>query len=185
MPKVRSLSTTTVTTLVSLLVAGCGGGDSNAAVDSAAAVVAISVTADHVTIVDSGLVESGPSLSGTLDAKRVAQLRAQVAGTVVQMLIDEGAVVGAGQVLARIDATVLTDMARSAASQLQSAEAAATVATRNAERATTLNAAGAIAERDLEAVRSQAVAAGAMAADARSRLASARKQLANATIRAP
>lgn len=185
MPKMQSPCTTTIAMLFLVLMAGCGGGGADAEPDSAAAVVAISLTADHITVVDSGLVESGPSLSGTLDAKRVAQLRAQVAGTVVQMFVDEGAVVGAGQVLARIDATVLTDMARSAAAQLQSADAAATVATRNAERAATLNAAGAIAERDLEVARSQAVAAGAMAADARSRLASARQQLSNATIRAP
>lgn len=185
MPKMRSLRTTTMTMLVAILLTGCGGGGGDAASDSAAAVVAISVTPDHVTIVDSGLVESGPSLSGTLDAKQVAQLRAQVAGTVVQMYVNEGAAVSAGQALARIDATVLTDQARSAASQLQSAEAAATVATRNAERAATLHGAGAIAQRDLEAARSQAIAADAMAADARSRLASARKQLANATIRAP
>lgn len=185
MPKMRFLRTTTMTMLVALLLAGCAGGGGDAASDSAAAVVAISVTPDHVTIVDSGLVESGPSLSGTLDAKQLAQLRAQVAGTVVQMYVNEGAAVSAGQALARIDATVLTDQARSAASQLQSAEAAATVATRNAERAATLHGAGAIAQRDLEAARSQAIAADAMAADARSRLVSARKQLANATIRAP
>ncbi len=184
MRTMRFLHGTMITMLVPAFLAGCGGGGEPAP-DSAAAVIAISVSPDHVTVVDSGLVESGPSLSGTLEAPRVAQLRSQLAGTVVQMLVDEGAAVSAGQVLARIDAIVLTDMARSAAAQLQSAEAAATVATRNAERAATLHAAGAIAERDLEAARSQAVAAEAMAADARSRLASARKQVANATVRAP
>ncbi len=185
MPKLQSPCTTTIAMFFLVLLAGCGGGGADTEPDSTAAVVAISLTADHITVVDSGLVENGPSLSGTLDATRVAQLRAQVAGTVVQMQVDEGAAVSAGQALARIDATVLTDQARSAAAQLQSADAAATVATRNAERATTLHGAGAIAQRDLEAARSQAIAADAMAADARSRLASARKQLANATIRAP
>lgn len=180
------------------LVIACGGSDEAGAVDStpaaadtgatptdSTAVVALSVAPEHVTVVDSGMIESGPSLSGTLNADRIAELRAQVAGTLLEVYVDEGAAVKAGQALARIDATVLDDMARSAASQLRSAEASAAVATRNAERAQQLNAAGAIAERDLEAARNQAIAAEAMVADARSRLASARKQLANATLRAP
>jgi RND family efflux transporter MFP subunit len=182
------------------LTIACGGSDEAAAtLDSTAAaavdtavttsdstpVVALSVAPEHVTVVDTGLIEAGPSLSGTLNADRIADLRAQVAGTLLEVYVDEGAAVRTGQALARIDATVLDDMARSAASQLRSAEAAAAVATRNAERAQQLNAAGAIADRDLEASRNQAIAAEAMVADARSRLASARKQLANATLRAP
>lgn len=170
---------------MTMLAAACGGKDEAAPTSDSAAVVAISVAPEHVTVIDTGLIESGPSLSGTLEAERVAQLRAQVAGTLLQVMVDEGAAVSSGQALARIDAMVLEDQARSAASQLRSAEAAAAVATRNAERAQQLNTAGAIAERDLEAARNQAIAAEAMVADSRSRLASARKQLANATLRAP
>ena len=164
--------------------AAAGSSDTTAAADTTAPVT-ISVAPEHVTVVDTGLVESGPSLSGTLEAERIAQLRAQVSGTLMNVYVDEGATVRAGQALARIDAVVLEDQVRSAVAQLRSAEATAAVATRNAERAQQLNTAGAIADRDLEAARSQAVAADAMTADARSRLASARKQLANATLRAP
>ena len=166
---------------VTALLAACGGKPEAATV----AVATVSIAADNMSIVDSGLVESGPLLSGTLMAQRTAELRAQVTGTLLEVYVSEGAVVTSGQPLARIEAAVLDDQARSAVSQLRSAEASAAVATRNAERAERLYAAGAVAERDLEAARNQAIAAGAMVADAQSRLALARKQLANATLRAP
>ncbi len=168
---------------VAVLLAACGGKPEAEA--TTVAVTTVSIAADNMSIVDSGLVESGPLLSGTLMAQRTAELRAQVTGTLLEVYVNEGAVVNAGQPLARIEAAVLDDQARSAVSQLRSAEASAAVATRNAERAERLHAAGALAERDLEAARNQAIAAGAMVADAQSRLALARKQLANATLRAP
>ncbi len=165
-----------------LLVGACGGAP---AADAVVETPVINVAADNAVVVDSGIIESGPLLSGNLAAERTAELRAQVAGTLLDVLVREGTAVTAGQPLARIEATVLEDQVRSAASMLQSAEANAELATRNAERAVRLHGAGAMAERDLEAARSQAAAATAMAADARARLASARQQLAHATVRAP
>lgn len=165
-----------------LLVSACGGAsEPEAAVEA----TVVNVAADNAVVVDSGIIESGPLLSGNLTAERSAELRAQVSGTLLDILVREGTPVTAGQSLARIEATVLEDQARSAAAQQQSAEANAELATRNAERAVRLHAAGAMAERDLEAARSQAAAATAMAADAKARHASARQQLAHATIRAP
>lgn len=136
-------------------------------------------------VVDSALVESGPTLSGTLAASRIAQLRPQVGGTLLSLLVREGQVVRAGELLAVIDTTVLADQARAARSQVQSAEAVARTARRNRERGDALFAIGAIAERDAELARDQAVAAAAARDEAVSRLASAEKQLAMAYVRAP
>jgi membrane fusion protein (multidrug efflux system) len=146
---------------------------------------AANIPAEGIAIVDSALVEKGPSLSGSLMPERAAQLRAQVSGALLSLPVDEGAVVSAGQVVAMIDTIALADAARSARSQLVSAQLSADVAKRNYERAQTLHTAGAIADRDLETAHNQSVAADAALADVRSRVTSAEKQLGNATIRAP
>lgn len=166
-----------------LVLAACGG---RKTVDTPeAAPPTATVSAENVMIVDSGLVEKGPSLSGSLAPERSAQLRAQVGGTLLSLPVDEGAAVSAGQVVALIDTASLAESARSARSQLASAQLAADVARRNYERSGTLHAAGAIADRDLEVAHNQSVAADAGLADAKSRVTSAEKQLANAQVRAP
>lgn len=167
---------------VLFLLAACGGEPQAAATTDAPPV---QVSSDNVTVVDSGRLESGPALSGSLEAERAAQLRAQVSGTLLALYVDEGAAVSVGQALALIDTSTLAESARSARSGMRSAAASADVAKRNAERSEALHQAGAIADRDLEAAKSSSVAADANLADARSRLASAEKMLANATVRAP
>ncbi len=143
------------------------------------------VSSDNVAVVDSALVETGPELSGTLAPQRSAQLRAQVAGEVLALPVKEGAAVSSGEIVAIMDSTALAAAARSAQSQLGSAQLAADVAARNYQRSQNLHAAGAIADKDLETAHNQAVAADAAVANARSALAMADKQLANAVLRAP
>jgi len=175
-----------VSVFVLLALAACGGGAPEAgAGDSTAAVPSVQVNAAMVATTDSVLLESGPVVSGTMVAEREAQLRAQVGGTVLALLVREGDQVRAGQVLAVIDTTVLADQARSARLTLASAELAATTAERNAERNRQLLAAGAVAPRDMENARDMAAQSKAMVEDARARVAAAEKQLANATVRAP
>jgi RND family efflux transporter MFP subunit len=170
-----------VTPLLFSLVA-CGGGD---AAKPAEAKPPVQIAAEQVAVVDSFLVENGPSLSGTLMAERTAQVRSQLGGTVLAVYVREGQRVDAGTPIALIDSTVAAEQARSARSALRSAEVAAQLATRNEERSAALLKAGAIAERDFETARAQALQATAMVADATSRLAAASKALRDATVRAP
>lgn len=166
-----------------LLLAACG--KKPAADAPAAPPPPAQVSAANIVIVDSAVVESGPSLSGTLVAERQAQLRAQIGGALLSLPVQEGSPVSAGQVVAVIDTFAIADQVRSARSMLRSAVASADVAKKNLERSQALHQAGAIADRDLEAARSQAAAADANVADAESRVAAAVKQLGNATLRAP
>ena len=163
-----------------LLLAGCGRKPAESA-----PVPPTDVSADNITTVDTALVESGPSLSGTLTPDRAAQLRAQVAGAITALNVDEGAAVANGQVVATIDTLALADAARSARSQVVSMQLSAEVAKRNYERYVNLHNAGAIADRDLEVAHNQSVAADASLADAKSKLTTAEKQVANATVRSP
>jgi RND family efflux transporter MFP subunit len=128
---------------------------------------------------------SGPAISGNLQAAQEATVRAQIGGTVLQTLVDEGSRVGNGTLLARIDDRTIRDQYLSARSAVTSAQSSADVAQRNLERNERLAAAGAIADRDLETSRSQNVAAQSQLADAKARLTLQEKQLADAQIRAP
>jgi RND family efflux transporter MFP subunit len=145
----------------------------------------LEVAATSTVVLDSALLQSGPQFSGTLVPDRAAQLRAQVAGPVLALYAEEGSPVTAGMPVALIDTTTLAEAARSAHSQLASAQLGADVAKRNYDRSVTLHNAGAIADRDLETAHNQSAMADAAVADATSKLATAEKQLANAVVRAP
>jgi RND family efflux transporter MFP subunit len=145
----------------------------------------VDVAADNIAIVDSNLVENGPALSGTLAPQQVAQLRAQLAGAVVALPVEEGMSVRSGQTVAVIDTSTVAEAVRSSKSQLVSMTLAADVAHRNEERSRNLHTAGAIADRDMEVAHNQAVASDAAVADARSKLTTAERQLANGVVRAP
>lgn len=174
----RPIALTLLVATVALV--GCGKAAAPPAPDAA-----VLVAPENLAVVDSELVESGPTLSGTLDAERMAQIRAQVGGSVLALYVEEGSRVAADAPLALIDTLVVAEQVRSARSQLRSAQAAADVARKNWERSDALHKAGAIADRDLEIAHSQQLAADANVADASSRVASAEKQLANAMVRAP
>jgi membrane fusion protein, multidrug efflux system len=180
---VRSRHTAALFTLSPmLLLAACGG---KGGAPAATVEPGVEVATENITVVDSAQVESGPTLSGSLQPERAAQLRAQVAGTVLALYVEEGATVAAGSPVAMIDTTAIAESVRSARSLERSAVSAFEMATRNEERSTALHKAGAIADRDLETAHSMRLSAEANVADAKSRVASAEKQMTNATLRAP
>ncbi len=130
-------------------------------------------------------LRSGPAISGTLEARTEARVRAELAGPVVRTFADEGQRVRVGALLARLDDTAVRDAYLSAKSAVRSAESALQNAKRNEERASRLAQAGALPERDLETAQLNATSAEGAVADAQARLALAGKQLANTVVRAP
>ncbi|GJG87095.1 MexH family multidrug efflux RND transporter periplasmic adaptor subunit [Gemmatimonadetes bacterium T265] len=166
---------------------GCKrGGAAQAAQDSAAAANAPTVIGpENVAVVTRDKVSSGPTLSGALTPERVATLRAQANGTVTAVYAEAGQRVARGQALARVETTGLTDQVASARAQVTATRANAAVATRDAERNDRLLASGAIASRDAETTRAQAVAARAQVASAEAQLANAQRQLGNTNAAAP
>jgi len=143
------------------------------------------VGTENVVVVSQAELASGPAISGNLQAAQEATVRAQVGGTVLQTLVDEGSRVTTGTLLARIDDRTIRDNFLSARSAVTSAQSAAEVAQRNLERNERLATAGAIADRDLETSRTQNIAAQSQLADAKARLTLQEKQLADAQVRAP
>jgi membrane fusion protein (multidrug efflux system) len=140
---------------------------------------------ENLAVAIDTVLTAGPTLSGTLEPELAATVRAEVGGSVTEVRADDGQPVKRGQVLARIDDTAVRDAYVSARAALRSAEATAQLAQRNAGRAERLNAAGAVADREVEDARTNATTAEGQVADAKARLASAEKQLAKTVLRAP
>ena len=163
------------------IVAACRG--NGAAPASAPA--AVEVGRENIAVAAVEQLQSGPAISGTLEARQTATLRAEVAGPVLQTYVDRGQAVRRGALLARIDDTALRQAALSSQSAARSAKLSLDNAQRNLDRSAALEKAGAIAERDLEAAQSELAAAAAANEDAQARLTQARQTLDKTFIRAP
>jgi RND family efflux transporter MFP subunit len=177
----KALSALVVTAVIAA--AACKGGA--AAESDSSAAETTTIGAENIAVVTSGVLQSGPTVSGSLMPEREAAVRAQVGGSVLQTFVDQGQAVRAGQTLGRIESGGLQDVYLSARSGVTSASNNADIARRELERAQKLLAAGAIAERDIEQARRSAISANAALADARARLATAQKQVGNTIITAP
>jgi RND family efflux transporter MFP subunit len=166
-----------------LLLGGCRR-DRGAEAEEAGQPVTI-VGAETVVVVDSTLLRTGPMMSGSLMPEREAEVRAEVAGTVLETHAEPGQRVQRGALLGRIDDRAVRDSYLSARAAVRSAEQTLQVARRNAERSERLAAAGAVAEREREEAASAAANAEAALADAQARLTAAEKQLGYTQIRSP
>ncbi|MDP1861214.1 MAG: efflux RND transporter periplasmic adaptor subunit [Gemmatimonadaceae bacterium] len=169
--------------LLAGMFAACGKEGADASAEATPAGVTIGT--ENVVVVETATLRSGPGISGTLAAEREATVSAQLGGTVLQTMVDQGSRVGAGTVLARIDDRTIRESLLSARSAASTAQSVASRAARELERFTKLSEAGAIAERELESARSNSEAAQSQLADAKARLVMSEKQLSDAQVRAP
>jgi RND family efflux transporter MFP subunit len=149
------------------------------------AAVAVQLGPESYAVATMNTIESGPTISGTLVPRDQAVVRAQISGSVMRVMVDQGRNVRSGEVLATIDNTALTDAVASAKNALVNAQNSYEVARREQQRQETLLKAGAISEQSVDQVRRNAIGAEAAVAGMKAQLANAEKQLSNATIRAP
>jgi RND family efflux transporter MFP subunit len=166
-----------------LLLSACAGEADKAPVPDAPA--AVRVGPENVVAVARDVIVVGPTISGEIRAVREATVRAEIGGSMTQVSVEEGQAVRKGALLGRIETRTLDDARQSASSAVRSAENQVAVARREMERTETLVKAGALAARDLDVARSSVTAADAQLADAKSRLASAERQLGDTVLRAP
>lgn len=169
--------------LLSTAAASCRDGD--AAADTSAAAAAVLVGPENVVVVAAQEIRTGPTLSGAIEPERLATVRAEVSGAVMQTFAEAGQRVGAGAVLARLDDSAIRDQALSTRAAVSTAQNTYDIAKRELERAEALLKAGAIAERDLERARNGALAAETQLANARAMYSSAQKVQNKTQITAP
>jgi len=177
------LMLTVTLSAVTLTASACGKKADATAVSTAPATQTIGPA--NVAVARSDTLRSGPAISGTLVADREARIRAEVSGAMLQTFVEAGERVSQGRALGRVDDSAVRDAELSAKASVTQATVAAEQAERELKRSKTLAAAGAIADRDVEASERGNLSAQAALADAKSRLASAEKNLRNTTIRAP
>jgi len=170
----------TLAILAALALAGCRGGAEPVDNDTA-----VRLTPQSFVIAGVGPIQSGPSISGSLQPRRQATIRAEVGGTVLQTFAEEGQRVSRGAQLARIEDVAQRDAQISARSAVRSAEQQFDVAQRDLERVERLAAAGAVAQQEVERAGVAVSTARAQLDDARARLALANEQLEATRVPAP
>ncbi|REG33450.1 RND family efflux transporter MFP subunit [Archangium gephyra] len=140
---------------------------------------------DDVVRVEPRELESGPVLSGTLQARRAATMRAEVQGAVMEMVVEQGQKVKKGQLLARIEDASSQDQLIAARTAVRVARNGLRVARSEEERNRKLASAGVITRRDLERAELSRYQAQAQLSEAEARLALARQQVGRTRLRAP
>ena len=124
-------------------------------------------------------------LPGRIAPVRTAEVRARVAGIVLQRQFEEGADVQAGQVLFQIDPAPLRATAARARGELAKAQAELEDARAQASRYAELAPAGAVSSQDLDSAKARLKAAQAAQLSAKAELEGAELDLGHATVRAP
>ncbi len=165
------------------MLSGCNRGSSQAQQPQEKAPVVLGP--DDVVRVEPRELESGPVLSGTLQARRAATMRAEVQGAVLEMVVEQGQKVKKGQLLARIEDTSSQDQLLAARTAVRVARNGLRVARSEEARNRKLATAGVITRRDLERAELARYQAQAQLSEAEARLALARQQVGRTRIRAP
>jgi RND family efflux transporter MFP subunit len=130
-------------------------------------------------------LEAGPSISGTLQPRRVATVRAEVPGAVREVLVERGQSVPEGTLAVVIDDTAQRDALLAARSAVRSAQNTLEVALQEEVRSRKLAEAGGLAQRDLERAEAAVHLQRAQLADAQARLAVASLQMDRTRVRVP
>ena len=163
--------------------AACG--DSETAQGAVAEPQPVVLGAADVATARLASLQTGPTLTGSLQPADVVELKAQIAGTISDLRVDRGSSVREGQVLARIEAAGIRSQAAGARAAVAAAQANLAVARQQLEAARTLQAAGAMSEIDLRSAEAGYEAAEAQLAAARAQAASAGEAAGHATVRSP
>jgi RND family efflux transporter MFP subunit len=146
---------------------------------------ALLISAEDVHTVRSNGLASGPTITGSIQPERRADLRAEVPAMVEQVLRENGDSVRRGDLLVRLDATAIRDALASAESASRAAAQAFDQAGRQLDRLKTLRASGMASAQALDDAETRRNNAQSDLEAARARLVSARQQLARTEVRAP
>ncbi|HET9820221.1 MAG TPA: efflux RND transporter periplasmic adaptor subunit [Burkholderiaceae bacterium] len=173
-----------------LALAACGkrapdaGGPKAGATPTAAPVLLLGPE-DLLTVRAGGGLAGGPVVTGSVQPERRADLRAEVAAVVTQVLKDNGEPVRRGELLMRLDDTSIRESLQSAEAGLRAAEQAFEQAERQVARLKTLQAQGMSSVQAVDDAEGRRNAAQSELVAARSRVVSAQQQLRRTEVRSP
>jgi membrane fusion protein, multidrug efflux system len=127
----------------------------------------------------------GAVISGSIQPEKRADLRAEVAGIVMQVVKGNGEAVKRGELLVRLDDTAIRESLQSADAGSRAAQQAFDQAQRQVERLKTLQAQGMTSAQALDDAEGRRNAAQSELVAARGRVVAAQQQLRRTEVRAP
>lgn len=139
----------------------------------------------RLVTVESGDIQAVVSATGTLDAVTTVQVGTQVSGIIDEIYVDYNDVVEAGQVIARIDTTLLSNTVKSAEAQLARANAELRKASSESQRYDSLYDQSLVSDSEHTTIQYNLDVAKASVTSAEVELARARQNLNYATITSP
>jgi membrane fusion protein, multidrug efflux system len=175
---------------LALVVAGCNKAPEGPAAPAGAASAAsltngLLIAPEDVLTVQTAPRAQGPVVSGAIQPAKRADLRAEVAAVVVQLLKDNGETVRAGEALLRLDDTAIRDALQSAQESLRVATQGLEQADRNLQRLNTLREQGMVSAQAIEDAQLRRQQALGEQVAAKSRVVTAQQQQSRTTVRAP
>lgn len=186
-PRTQNIRKACLVTVLSLaaVLGGCkkGPGDAKDAAKDAGPPLLISQ--EDVIVLRNNALNSGPSITGSIEPERRADLRAEVPAVVIAVLKENGDPVKRGDLLVRLDQTSIRDSLSSAQSSMSAASQAYEQAERQFQRMKTLRETGVVSAQQLEDVEIRRNTAMSDREAARSRAVTARQQLERTEVRAP
>lgn len=175
---VGTISASVVVLAAAMALAGCGpSGEPEAAAEAARPV-------DVVAVVTEPLVLTS-ELPGRIEPMRVAEVRARVAGIVLQKKFEEGADVKAGDLLFQIDPAPLKAAVSRAEGELSRAQASLYEAQARVKRYEPLVKIEAVSQQDFDTATADMRSAQAAVRSAQADLETARLNLGYASVKAP
>ena len=169
--------------VIGLALTGCNKGAGNT--PDAAANAPLLVSQEDVLVVRNSALTSGPSITGSVEPERRADLRAEVPAVVLAVLKENGDPVKRGDLLVRLDQTSIRDSLMSAEASMSAAAQAYEQAQRQLERMQKLRETGVVSAQQVEDVEIRRNTAQSDREAARSRVVTARQQLERTEVRAP
>lgn len=176
----------TLVVSLALTLAACGkgpAGKGDGKTDAPAQ--AMLLTPEDVITLGSTAVASGPTITGSVQPERRADLRAEVSAVVLQVLKENGEAVRRGDLIVRLDDTSIRDALASAEASARSSAQAFEQAERQLQRMKTLRASGMASAQQLDDAEVRRNNAQSDGEAAKARAASARQQLGRTEVRAP
>jgi membrane fusion protein, multidrug efflux system len=166
-----------------LSLGACGKGTDDRPGEAEA--VALLVSPEDLVTVSNSALASGPSITGSVEAERRADLRAEVSAVVLSVLKENGDPVRRGDLLVRLDQNAIRDSLTAAEASARAASQAFEQAERQYQRMVKLRETGMVAMQQLEDAETQRNNAQSERAAARTREVTARQQLERTEVRAP
>jgi membrane fusion protein (multidrug efflux system) len=153
--------------------------------EQAVAPPTLKLASEDVVVLGSETLANGPVVTGSIQAARRADLRAEVSAVVMQVLKENGDTVKRGDLLIRLDDTAIRDNLASTDEAVRAAQQTLTQAERQLQRLQTLRLSGMASMQQLDDTETRRNNATSELAAARSRQAQARQQSLRTEVRAP